>query len=66
MHDHRIILANSVQEIERLAAIDHVVFTEDLKPVDILRLSIEYVLVMFGPETQAESKKRFIRGLCHR
>ena len=65
MHDHRVILANRIEKIERLAALDHVVFAEDFEPVDILRFAFEDVLVVLGTQAEAKAEIGFSRRFGH-
>ena len=65
VHDHRVIPANRIEKIERLAAVDHVVFAQDFEPVDILRLALEDVLVMLRAQAEAKAEIRFLRGFGH-
>ncbi|MNF14912.1 hypothetical protein D3C80_2173060 [compost metagenome] len=52
VHHQRVVLADGVQVIERLAALDQVVFREDLEPVDGRSL-LENRLVVGGAQAQA-------------
>ena len=63
MRSHRVIRANGVEKIQRFAAIDHVVFAENFQPVDIARLALEDVLVVFGTQAETEPEKGASRGL---
>ena len=59
MHHHRVVAANRVEEVERLAAVDQVILAEDFEPVDVFRFAIENVLVVLGAQTQAETQEGF-------
>jgi hypothetical protein len=45
VHHHGIALANPVQQVQRLAALDQVILGEDLEPVDV-RSAVEDLPVM--------------------
>jgi len=61
MHDHRVVLADCIEVVKRLATVDHVVLADDFEPVDVLRLAFENVLVVLRAQPQAEAEKGFIR-----
>src|SRR5450631_750982 len=49
-----ILFANLVEDLERAAAIDHIVFRNDLKPIDN-RLFGEDVIVMWDPQPDTDT-----------
>jgi hypothetical protein len=56
MHYDGIAFADAVKDAQGLAAIDHVIFGDDLEPVDF-RLAFEDLAIMLRPKTQAEAEK---------
>src|SRR5580704_9409413 len=54
MLNDAILLENSIQNCKRPAAIDHVVFRDDLEPIDH-RLAFQDVLVMRNPQADADA-----------
>src|SRR6185312_9731443 len=62
MHYHWIALANPVEYPKRLAARQHVVFADDLEPVD-RRMAAQNFVVVLRPQSKAKTKERRLGGI---
>ena len=56
VHDHWIVLADPIEEVQRLPPVDEVVLADDLEPVDG-RTGLEHRRVVLRPEPQPEAEE---------
>jgi len=69
MHHDGIAFADQLERVQRLAARNHVVFADDLEPVDVGIAAEDFVVVLMAkPETEAEEGRlcRLHRAVCKR
>src|SRR5690606_5852814 len=59
---HRIVAPETVEIVERLAALDHVVLADRLQPIDV-RARFEQRVVMLGAQAEAEAEIRSLSGI---
>ena len=57
VHHHGIALADPVEHAQRLAARQHVIFADDLEPVD-RRMALEDFVVVLRAQAEAETEER--------
>lgn len=55
MLDYRVMFKDAVQVLHGLAAIDHEIFTDDFKPIDI-RFVAENIFIMGNAKADADAK----------
>ena len=65
VHDHRIVLANPVEVVQRLAPVHEVVLADDLEPVHGWPL-LEHRGVVVGPKPQTEAEEGPLAGCVGR
>ncbi len=62
VHHDGVALADLVEHVQGLAALDHVVLGDDLEPIDG-RVAVKDLLIMLGPEPQAKAEiRRLVAG----